>query len=51
MKEEIEKLRNDMTELDKDGVSYEYVLSPDEVYQRLTTIIENVQTRLIGASQ
>ena len=51
LKEEIEKLRNDMTELDKDGVSYEYVLSPDEVYQRLTTIIENVQTRLIGASQ
>ena len=51
LKEEIETLRNDMTELDKDGVTCEYVLSPGEVYQRLTAIIENVQTRLIGASQ
>lgn len=51
LKEETETLRNDMTVLDKDGVNYEYVLSLDEVYRRLTTIIENVQTRLIGASQ
>ena len=51
LKEETEKLRMDMTVLDKDGAHYKYALSLGEVYQRLTTIIENVQTRLIGASQ
>ena len=51
LKEEIETLRKDMTVLGKDGVTYKYILSLDQVYQRLTTIIENVQTRLIGASQ
>ena len=51
LKEETDTLRKDMTALDKDGVHYKYVLSLGEVYQRLTTIIENVQTRLIGASQ
>ena len=50
LKEEIETLRNDMTELYKDGVNYKYVLSLDEVYQRLTTIIQDVQTQLIGAN-
>ena len=51
LKEETETLGNDMTVLDKDGVQYNYALSLGEVYQRLTAIIENVQTRLIGASQ
>ena len=51
LKEEIETLRKDMTVPGKDGVHYKYALSLGEVYQRLTTIIENVQTRLIGASQ
>lgn len=50
LKEEIETLRNDMTELYKDGVNYKYVLSLDEVYQRLTTIIQDVKTQLIGAN-
>ena len=51
LKEETEKLYHDMTVLDKDGVNYKYVLTVNEVEQRLNTTIQNVRTQLIGASQ
>lgn len=51
LKEETEKLYHDITVLDKDGVNYKYVLTVNEVEQRLNTTIQNVRTQLIGASQ
>lgn len=51
LKEETEKLYHDMTVPDKYGVNYKYVLTVNEVDQRLDAMIQSARAQLIGASQ
>ena len=48
LKDETEKLDHDMVEPDEDGVTYKYVLSSAEVYQRLAELLQNVQRQISG---
>lgn len=51
LKEETEKLVEDMRMMDEDGVNYEYALSSLEVYRRLTEIMQNVKIQLVQMGQ
>lgn len=51
LKEETEKLVDDMRMMDEDGVNYEYALSSLEVYRRLTEIMQNVKIQLVRMGQ
>ena len=51
LKEETEKLVEDMRMMDEDEVNYEYALSSLEVYRRLTEIMQNVKIQLVRMGQ
>ena len=51
LKEEAEKLMEDMRMMEEDGVNYEYALSSLEVYRRWTEIIQNVKIQLVRIGQ
>ena len=51
LKEETEKLLGDMIAFEEDGVTYQYVLSCEEVHERLWEIIEDVDSQLIQINQ